>query len=155
MLSKKYSFLLLTIIGMIVTSQGRLLKFNDVTIKIGKGHFRCDKLACPRSTDRCVVIKENQANDLSHLMRSNICYSKSNKILKESLTYETVKGDREIRQMYEVHRNGQTNIIASNDFDEMKFKKEFSKFEKGLTKNMEKLHKNIEKIEHKLEHMFA
>lgn len=119
------------------------------------GHFRCDHIACPPETDRCVVIKESQPNDISDILRSNVCLSKTNKILKKSLTYQTGHSTTEVRELFEVYRNGRINLLSTNDYDDMKFRKKFSQFEKGLSQEMNKLNQDMEKMEHELEHMFV
>ncbi|XP_013105909.2 uncharacterized protein LOC106085967 [Stomoxys calcitrans] len=155
MLALKFLVVLLSMACSMILVQGRLLVVGDVSIKMTKDHFRCDHLACPKSTHRCVVVKENQPNDLSNVLRSNICYSRSHKVLKKSLTYETSKDNKEIRQLFEVSRDGHANVLSSTDFDEMEFSKKYSQFQKGLSKNADKLNRNLEKVEHRLEHIFA
>ncbi|XP_073821702.1 uncharacterized protein [Musca autumnalis] len=122
-----YSWVLVAIMGLVSLAQGEIFNIDDITVETKTNNFRCDRITCPPTANRCVVTKTTKSKDLAKVKRENICYSIGNEILQKSKTYETVSTGIPINFHLDVDHNGKVNTLAwdkpkksSSDLDKIK-----------------------------------
>ncbi|KAM7357140.1 uncharacterized protein ACRADG_002632 [Cochliomyia hominivorax] len=92
----------------------------DVDVKKTADKWTCDYIECPLDADRCVVKKTNK-DDITTLVRINVCFSKNDEILVEKVTTSKTDDDHLIDMVMVSYSNGVIEIDGAGSFDEQGF----------------------------------